>query len=113
MVTCGTVPRRVIAPPHSRSSGVLANDTRRSWPASPAMQRPPRKPIRGATMRSHSPPNYSRSLPVRFGRAYLDRTAVPQCRSLRRELQRGVKVIALEDEIGADRLLDPDVWSLG
>src|SRR5262249_8985656 len=55
----------------------------------------------------------SRSFPVRLGRAHLDRTAVPQGRGLRREFQRGVEVIALEDEVGADRLLDPDVRSVG
>src|SRR5262249_16830520 len=35
--------------------------------------------------------------PVRLRRAYLDRTAVPQGGGLRRELQRGVEVISLED----------------
>src|SRR5262249_9521015 len=67
-------------------------------------ERSPRKPIRQAA---------SRSLPVRLGRAYFDRTAVPQGGGLRRELQRGVEVIALEDEVGADRFLDPDVRSVG
>src|SRR5262249_13692919 len=101
-----------------------------AYPTAPTFSRPPRNPSRhrgrrrGALAsrwtrpplpapRSHSPPNYSRSLPVRLGRADLDRTAVPQGRGLRCELQRGVEIIALEDEVGADRLLDPDIRSVG
>src|SRR5262249_39776083 len=64
-------------------------------------------------LRSPLSPTYPRPPPVPPGGASPARTAVPQRGGLRRELQRGVEVIPLEDEVGADRLLDPDVRSVG
>ena len=83
-----------------------------SWAASSARSKSPRKPISAATTRPHSSRKMRSSSPLGH-RAHLDCAAHAGRRHARGELDRGVEVVGLVEEVAAERLLDGDERAVG
>ena len=106
----------------ARRAGCRAS--RRAASARPRSRTPPARPPRRARSRRGSRSASRRRGPTRRGRpargslplrdrAHLDRAAEARRRDARGELDRGVEVVGLEQQVAAERLLDRDERPVG